>query len=54
MNRETRRRLGAHHVRGPVCNDCTADGYMWIDSCGVGHLEIEHDDTCPMLRKVSA
>lgn len=31
------------------CPDCDNDLEIWLDALGVFHLNVLHDDTCPLL-----
>ena len=55
MNRRQRSYTGPDYLaaivrRTPPCPDCCADAELWTDEHGLHHMEIRHDDTCPVLR----
>jgi hypothetical protein len=36
-------------LAGYECPDCDNDVEVWLDTLGVFHLNVLHDDTCPSL-----
>jgi hypothetical protein len=37
------------------CPDCLSDnGTPYADSSGIWHLDVHHDDTCPLYRRLKA
>ena len=53
MNRATRRKLPpaiqaiAANLDTVRCPDCCNDARIRQDNCGMWHLDVLHDDTCP-------